>query len=72
MASKITSSLVNYREESKHLFDSTEFNVYDTEIVNLSVGAPGPDLLKECSEAVKIATNHRMVCSITNIVVDLN
>lgn len=61
MSSKLTSSLVDCNIESKHLFDSTEFNVYDTEVINLSVGAPGPDLLKECSEAVKVATNHRMV-----------
>lgn len=61
MSSKIISTLVNCSGESEHLFDSTEFNVYDTEIINLSVGAPGPDLLKECSEAVKIATTHRMV-----------
>lgn len=44
-----------------HLFDGSDLNVYDTEVVNLSAGAPGPDLLKECSVLFQKATEHRMV-----------
>lgn len=46
----------------KHLFDGTDLNVYETgNVVNLSAGAPGPDLLKECSNLFMKATEHRMV-----------
>ncbi|XP_059614880.1 uncharacterized protein LOC132260641 isoform X2 [Phlebotomus argentipes] len=44
----------------QHLFDFSDFNVYDPETTNLSVGAPGPDLLVQCCEIFKEATNHRM------------
>uniref|UniRef100_A0A1B0D9T1 Aminotransferase class I/classII large domain-containing protein n=1 Tax=Phlebotomus papatasi TaxID=29031 RepID=A0A1B0D9T1_PHLPP len=44
----------------KHLFDFSDFNVYDSECTNLSVGAPGPDLLTQCCEIFKKATEHRM------------
>ncbi|XP_063701520.1 uncharacterized protein LOC134831656 [Culicoides brevitarsis] len=45
----------------KHLFDGTELNVYETgNVVNLSAGAPGPDLLRECSNLFLKATEHRM------------
>uniref|UniRef100_A0A1L8E2L7 Putative aromatic amino acid aminotransferase n=1 Tax=Nyssomyia neivai TaxID=330878 RepID=A0A1L8E2L7_9DIPT len=44
----------------KHLFDFSDFNVYDTENTNLSVGAPGPDLLTQCCEIFKEATEHRL------------
>uniref|UniRef100_A0A1B0CAU3 Aminotransferase class I/classII large domain-containing protein n=2 Tax=Lutzomyia longipalpis TaxID=7200 RepID=A0A1B0CAU3_LUTLO len=46
--------------EMKHLFDFSDFNVYDSEITNLSVGAPGPDLLAQCCEIFKEATEHRL------------
>lgn len=46
----------------KHLFDGTDLNVYETgNVVNLSAGAPGPDLLKECTNLFMKATEHRMV-----------
>ena len=48
----------------KHLFDSSELNVYDTKIVNLSAGTPGPELLKDCCQLFKTATDHRMVSRI--------
>lgn len=49
----------------RHLFDGDPvFNVYSKEAVNLSVGAPGPDLLKHCIEILKKCTRHRMVRSI--------
>ncbi|GAB0089908.1 uncharacterized protein DMENIID0001_045340 [Sergentomyia squamirostris] len=44
----------------KHLFDFSDFNVYDSKITNLSVGAPGPDLLTQCCEVFKEATIHRL------------
>lgn len=47
--------------KNEHLFDQGEFNVYDTKYTNLSVGAPGPDLLKYCTEYFPIATEHRLV-----------
>lgn len=50
----------------KHLFDGTDLNVYETgNVVNLSAGAPGPDLLKECTNLFMKATEHRMVTFFT-------
>lgn len=45
-----------------HLFDGEPvLNVYKSEVANLSAGTPGPDLLKQCIEMFKHATEHRMV-----------
>ncbi|KAM0733398.1 Aromatic-amino-acid aminotransferase 1 [Formica fusca] len=45
----------------RHLFDGDPiFNVYNQEATNLSVGAPGPDLLKHCVEMLNKSTRHRM------------
>lgn len=45
----------------RHLFDNDSiFNVYNEETTNLSVGAPGPDLLQYCVEMIKKATDHRL------------
>ncbi|XP_043804395.1 2-aminoadipate transaminase-like isoform X2 [Apis laboriosa] len=45
----------------RHLFDNDSmFNVYKEETTNLSVGAPGPDLLQYCVEMMKKATDHRL------------
>lgn len=35
--------------------------MYDNNIINLSVGAPGPDLLANCCEIFNEATKHRLV-----------
>ncbi|XP_011298708.1 uncharacterized protein YER152C-like [Fopius arisanus] len=44
----------------RHLFDgNTSFNVYKKDVINLSVGAPGPDLLKNCGKILLKATEHR-------------
>ncbi|XP_058837163.1 uncharacterized protein LOC131693403 [Topomyia yanbarensis] len=53
---------MNTRREvpMRHLFDGSDLNVYDQNIANLSAGAPGPDLLIECCEIFRIATEHRM------------
>lgn len=46
----------------RHLFDGDPiFNVYNKEAINMSVGAPGPDLLKQCTDMLSNATVHRMV-----------
>ena len=46
----------------RHLFDGDPiFNVYNEEATNLSVGAPGPDLLKHCAEILNKSTQHRLV-----------
>lgn len=46
----------------RHLFDGEPvFNVYNEKATNLSVGAPGPDLLQHCVEMIKKATDHRLV-----------
>lgn len=46
----------------RHLFDDdTLFNVYKNDSINLSVGAPGPDLLQNCVQLMKRATDHRLV-----------
>lgn len=51
----------------RHLFDGeTTLNVYNEKVANLSVGAPGPDLLKNCSKMMMRATRHRMVITITS------
>ena len=45
-----------------HLFDGEPIlNVYKSEVINLSAGTPGPDLLKHCIEMFRKATNDRMV-----------
>ncbi|XP_020278839.1 uncharacterized protein LOC109852257 isoform X2 [Pseudomyrmex gracilis] len=45
----------------RHLFDGDPvFNVYNHEATNLSVGAPGPDLLKNCTEMLTKSTRHRL------------
>jgi hypothetical protein len=55
----------NFRERTElpltHLFDGTPLNVYDKNVINLSAGAPGPNLLKECCGIFQTATEHRMV-----------
>lgn len=50
-----------YQQKSSHLFDFGLYNVYDNDIINLSVGAPGPDLLGNCCEIFNEATKHRLV-----------
>lgn len=46
----------------RHLFDGEHIlNVYNAEIINLSVGAPGPDLLKLCAPNMRQATEHRLM-----------
>ncbi|XP_065082668.1 2-aminoadipate transaminase [Ochlerotatus camptorhynchus] len=59
---------MNKRTEipKRHLFDGSDFNVYDQQLANLSAGAPGPDLLSECSEIFRIATEHRMKFELEN------
>ncbi|XP_014215330.1 uncharacterized protein LOC106644386 [Copidosoma floridanum] len=45
----------------RHLFDADPaLNVYSSNVVNLSVGAPGPDLLQKCSSLLAKATKHRL------------
>ncbi|XP_012535404.1 2-aminoadipate transaminase [Monomorium pharaonis] len=45
----------------RHLFDGDPiFNVYHHEAINLSVGAPGPDLLKHCIKMLNRSTRHRL------------
>ncbi|XP_043584178.1 2-aminoadipate transaminase-like [Bombus pyrosoma] len=45
----------------RHLFDDDSiFNVYNEESTNLTVGVPGPDLLQNCVEIMKKATDHRL------------
>ncbi|XP_043256125.1 2-aminoadipate transaminase-like [Colletes gigas] len=45
----------------RHLFDNQSiFNVYNEETMNLSVGAPGPDLLQHCVDMLQRATDHRL------------
>jgi hypothetical protein len=50
----------------KHLFDSSELNVYNIEIaLNLGVGAPGQKDLTKCCKIFEQATKH---CLVSNIV----
>lgn len=45
----------------KHLFDGSDLNVYEKNVVNLSAGTPSENLLKDCCEIFKVATEHRLV-----------
>lgn len=55
----------NYKRKNqsslKHLFDFSDLNVYDTSVINLSVGAPGKQDLEKCCDLFERATKHRMV-----------
>ncbi|EDW78914.1 uncharacterized protein Dwil_GK11472 [Drosophila willistoni] len=42
----------------KHLFDGGAWNVYDPNVLNLGVGAPGTDLLEPCCDIFHQATAH--------------
>ncbi|XP_017473614.1 PREDICTED: 2-aminoadipate transaminase isoform X1 [Rhagoletis zephyria] len=53
-------SQTNLDRKLKHLFDGTDWNVYDDLILNLGVGAPGPDLLENCCDIFQEATKHRL------------
>ncbi|XP_055629355.1 uncharacterized protein LOC129770497 [Toxorhynchites rutilus septentrionalis] len=59
---------MNKRQEipMRHLFDGSDLNVYDRKIANLSAGAPGPDLLADCCEMFRVATEHRMKYELEN------
>lgn len=47
---------------SLHLFESGSLSLYDEGgYVNLTAGAPGPDLLAKCCDIFDVATRHRMV-----------
>ncbi|ALC44279.1 CG6321, partial [Drosophila busckii] len=48
----------NQEAKLKHLFDGGPLNVYQQEILNLGVGAPGTDLLEPCCEIFQQATTH--------------
>ncbi|XP_018804704.1 PREDICTED: uncharacterized protein YER152C isoform X1 [Bactrocera latifrons] len=53
-------ALVNVDRKLKHLFDGSDWNVYDDNVLNLGVGAPGPDLLQNCCDIFEAATKHRL------------
>lgn len=42
-----------------HFFEDD--NVYNLDFINLSVGAPGKDLLSRCCSMFEKSTEHRMV-----------
>lgn len=54
-------ALTNEERALKHLFDGSDWNCYESKILNLGVGAPGTDLLENCSAIFAKATEHRMV-----------
>lgn len=60
---------MDYRKRTeaplKHLFDGMYFNVYEKNVVNLSAGVPSENLLKDCCELFKKATDHRLVSKIS-------
>jgi hypothetical protein len=47
----------------KHLFDGTNFNVYETNFINLSAGTPSESLLSKCNEIFAESTKHLLVCN---------
>lgn len=45
----------------RYLFDGNDIlDIYNADTINLSIGIPGPDLLEECIEIMKKATDHRL------------
>jgi len=48
----------------KHLFDGGDWNVYAPNILNLGVGAPGPDILTANCDSFRTATDHCLVGTI--------
>ncbi|XP_061389422.1 uncharacterized protein LOC133324601 [Musca vetustissima] len=53
-------SLLNEERNLTNLFDGTDWNVYQSKLLNLGVGAPGTDLLQYCGDIFCKATEHRM------------
>ncbi|XP_017136695.1 uncharacterized protein YER152C [Drosophila miranda] len=51
-------SRANEERKLKHLFDGGAWNVYEPNILNLGVGAPGTDLLESCCDIFQQATEH--------------
>lgn len=53
----------NQRNEKqlKHLFDGTDFNVYESKFINLSAGTPSEALLSKCNEIFQKSTQHLLV-----------
>lgn len=53
----------NQRNETnlKHLFDGSELNVYEANVVNLSAGTPSESLLSKCNELFLQSTKHLLV-----------
>lgn len=59
MSKKVYNERVDAKLE--HFFDGEPCNVYNNNFINLSVGAPGKDLLSRCCLMFEKATEHRMV-----------
>ncbi|XP_013109699.1 uncharacterized protein LOC106088633 [Stomoxys calcitrans] len=53
-------SLINEEQKLTNLFDGTEWNLYDSKILDLSAGAPDPDLLQHCVDIFRQATEHSL------------
>ncbi|KAI8040901.1 hypothetical protein M5D96_006844 [Drosophila gunungcola] len=51
-------SKTNQDRKLKHLFDGGDWNVYQPDILNLGVGAPGTDLLSSNCDNFRKATDH--------------
>ncbi|XP_016935616.4 2-aminoadipate transaminase [Drosophila suzukii] len=51
-------SKTNQDRKLKHLFDGGDWNVYNPNILNLGVGAPGTDLLNSNCDNFRKATDH--------------
>lgn len=51
----------------KQLFEGAFYTLYDDSFVNLTAGAPGPELLAKCCEIFEIGTKHRMVSLAQNV-----
>lgn len=55
-----------------HFYEEDGIDILDTNLTNLSIGAPGPDILKRCCELFKCATDHRMVSSKSSAMMDVD
>lgn len=59
MSQTVYNTRVDY--DLKDTFDEESCDVNNNNCLNLSIGAPGPDLLERCCSIFEKATEHRMV-----------
>lgn len=75
ISSKMSTNEIKHLVENRerHLFDyPSVLNVYSNEFINLSVGAPGPDILRKCIDLFDKSTKRTLVFNILLYFIFLN